>query len=66
MNATEANLLLTAHRIISNCEQDLKRLISRGETRDLLKDNTDWDSQICDIVANKYNDDRNNHLTWIE
>lgn len=31
--------------LIERCEADLKRTLSRGECRDLLKDNTSWDSE---------------------
>jgi len=34
--------------MVDRCEADLKRTLSNGERRDLLKDNTDWDS---DFVA---------------
>lgn len=43
---------LTARHIIAACEQDLRRILSQGERRDLLMDNTSWSSDhIAVIVA---------------
>lgn len=40
-----------ATEIITQCEKALDRTLSAGERRDLLKDNTDWDSELCDKIA---------------
>lgn len=41
-----------ANALIDNCERDLRRKLSQGEARDLLKDNTRWDAgYVFDIVA---------------
>lgn len=40
-----------ARKIIAAAERDLRRVLSVGERRDLLKDNTDWPSDRCDEVV---------------
>lgn len=37
--------------IITNCQKDLKRELSDGERRDLLKDNTYWTSEVIHEVV---------------
>lgn len=41
----------TARAIIARAESDLRRALSQGERRDLLKDNTAWTSQRCDEIV---------------
>lgn len=38
------NMRDRAKRLIADCQNDLGRKLSAGECRDLLMDNTDWDS----------------------
>lgn len=42
---------LMARRLIFSCEEDLGRKLTMGERRDLLKDNTNWDSDIIHDVV---------------
>lgn len=40
-----------ARKIINDAEVALRRILSQGERRDLLKDNTTWASDRCDDIV---------------
>lgn len=44
-----------ARALIAKCETDLGRTLSGGERRDLLKDNTTWDSEFVAAVVAELN-----------
>jgi hypothetical protein len=39
--------------IVNDCERDLKRRLSNGERRDLLKDNTPWPSDLITMFVER-------------
>lgn len=46
------NDLSTARGLIARCERDLKRPLTSGQKRDLLKDNTGWTAErVARVVA---------------
>lgn len=44
-------MLQQARQIITKCEAAFGRTLSDGERRDLLKDNTEWHSSVCDQIV---------------
>ena len=51
MRLITANEIRACTTIIANCQRDLKRLLSRGECRDLLLDNTELTSAEAAVIV---------------
>jgi hypothetical protein len=50
--------LRLAGDLITKCEADLNRRLSDGECRDLLKDNTAWDSDFIAALVRAISEER--------
>lgn len=48
---TATQYIAEATAIVGRCERDLGRFLSKGEVRDLLMDNTAWESSVVSAIA---------------
>jgi len=51
MRLITTNEIRACTTIIANCQRDLKRMLSRGECRDLLLDNTELTSAEVAVIV---------------
>lgn len=49
---------IRASQIIAKCERDLRRILSHGEQRDLLADNSEWSGERIFAIVEALN------MTW--